>query len=190
MDEAGNKVEVNLKSKFLHDPMRIMERYVGRSMKTTNSAGSSRAKEEAEKTPIKPYESIIKSTFKDDRKRKRSPSAHSESSSKRHKKSKKKKHKKEKKSRKSRSKSPSDSSDDEQRRIFQKQRVEKLRVERLAREKVEREKADKLLAKLRGDTGSAVVEESVSRAPSQQPRLGKQKYNSQFNPEIARQNFD
>lgn len=184
LDEEGKKIEVSLKSKLLHDPLKVMERYVGRSIK---SLPSSSKLEQAQ--VIKQYEPIIGSTFIDHRKRKRSESpSKSETSSKRHKKSKKKKHKKDKK-RSKRSPSLSASSDDEEKRILQKQKLEKLRAERLQREKVERAKADKLLAKLRGDPDPDEKPKPAKEA-SQQPRHVKQKYNSQFNPEIARQNYD
>lgn len=176
-DETGKKVEVNLKSKLLHDPLKVIEKYVGRSLKSVPSSSRASAK------PIEKYESIIESTFKNHKKRR---SLSSEKSSKRLKKSKKKKHKKEKK------KSPtpsSESSDDEQQRILQKQKLEKLRTERLQREKIERAKAENLLAKLRGDPDPD-EKQKVTKEASQQPRPIKQKYNSQFNPDIARQNFD
>lgn len=187
-DEAGNKLEVNLKSKLLHDPMKVIERYVGKSLKSAQAC--------TKVEPVKKYESIISSSLKDHRKRKRSlsPSA-SEKSSKRVKKSKKKKHKKDKKRKSSRQKSlspSSESSEDEVRRILQKQKLEKLRAERLQREKVERARADKLLAKLRGDPDPDEKKKELkeSSLQHQQRPPVKQKYNSQFNPEIARQNYD
>jgi hypothetical protein len=59
----------------------------------------------------------------------------------------------------------------------------------LQREKIEKAKADKLLAKLRGEPDPDEKQKEVKEA-SQQQRPVKQKYNSQFNPEIARQNYD
>lgn len=181
-DESGKKVEVNLKSKLLYDPMKVIERYVGRSLKSLPSSSK------AEVPPLKKYEPIINSSFKKHKKRRRSLSSSSEKPSKRHKKSKKKKHKKEKR----RSKPPPSSdetSEDEEQRILQKQKLEKLRAERIQREKVERARADSLLAKLRGDPEPEEKPKTTTEA-SQQPRPVKQKYNSQFNPDIARQNYD
>lgn len=180
-DESGNKVEVSLKSKLLLDPIRVIERYIGRSIKTAPSTSKTESRQ------LK-YDPIIDTNFKESRKRQRSRSPSGSSS----KKSKKKKHKKDKKKCKkskhhSRSQS-SESSDDEERRILQKQKLEKLRAERLQREKVERARADQLLAKLRGDSDPTEKPKEV-KLPNQPPPV-KQKYNSQFNPEIARQNFD
>lgn len=58
--------------------------------------------------------------------------------------------------------------------------MENLRAERLRREKEERAKAEKLLAKLKGEN---VDEPSAVSVP---PPDGKQGYNSQFNPHLAR----
>lgn len=183
-DESGKKVEVNLKTKLLHDPMRVIERYVGRSLKSASS--TLKAEPPVEQKHIKKYEPIIDSTFKAHRKRKRSESqTTSEGASKKLKKS-----KKSKKKHKRRSKKHQSSSDDEEKRILQKQKLEKLRAERIQREKVERAKAEKVLAKLRGDPDPDLKPAIVTKEASQQPRPVKQKYNSQFNPEIARQNFD
>lgn len=168
IDDDGNKVEVNLKAKLLIDPMSVMQKYLGyeKSVK----------KEEVkvESTTVVPkYESVIANMTK-------------EKHSKKSKKKKSKKHKKDKKrksgsSRKRRRETSSESSDDEIKQNLKRQKLEQLRVERLKREQIERDKAEKLLAKLRGEP--EVVEEKP-----QDIRPIKQKYNSQFNPEIARQN--
>ena len=193
LDEEGRKVEVNLKAKLRHDPMRMIERYVGSSIRSLPSNAHEKVKEKIKEiAALKPYEPLITDSLLRPQKRSRTSSAtRSESSSKRQKKSKKKKHKKEKKSKKSRQRSPpsQSSSDDEERRKLQQQKLAVLRAERLAREKVEKAKADKLLASLKGDPQPEATPKPT-KEPSQQPRPVKQKYNSQFNPEIARQNFD
>ncbi|XP_008557285.1 leukocyte receptor cluster member 1 homolog [Microplitis demolitor] len=64
--------------------------------------------------------------------------------------------------------------------------IEKLRAERLMRERAEKLRTEALLAKVRGDPVPVIkVEEEVI----QKTNKIKQKYNSQFCPEIARQNL-
>ncbi|CAK9802093.1 Leukocyte receptor cluster member 1 [Anthophora quadrimaculata] len=89
------------------------------------------------------------------------------------------KHKKSKKHRKEKHK-------DKERQSMEKPNVdiEKLRAERLLREQSEKLRAEALLAKLRGDPVPIVAPETPAK-----PAI-KQKYNSQFFPEIARQNAE
>merc|ERR1719312_1189149 len=91
----------------------------------------------------------------------------------------KRKSKKEKK-RKSRKRSSSSSSgSDDVKKSEARSNLEKMRRERLERERKEREKADRLV----------YGEPEVESKEEQSDRKGKsQKYNSQFNPEFARQN--
>ena len=79
--------------------------------------------------------------------------------------------------------SSGDSSADEEaeaRRI----RLERLRAERLQRERHERRRADQLLSGLRGQPPPT----STARPGPAEPRL-KQRYNAQFNPYLAKQNY-
>jgi len=108
---------------------------------------------------------------------------------------KKKKHKKKSKKHKSRKVSESSSDEEEEKK---RRKLQSLRQERLERERMEKSKAQAVLAKLRGET---VPEEKsnqfepikdksrTSNSYSSVSRV-KQKYNSQFNPELARQNYD
>jgi hypothetical protein len=147
--------------------MRLMEKFTGRTYqnepKKSETSSTPLESETKPKDPLK-YDPIIDSSFK------------------RKKKSSKKKSKKRK--RKSSSSSSSSSSDEEERRKLQKQKLEKLREERLQREKIERRKADELLAKLKGETEKP----ETPKIPT--TNHVKQKYNSQFNPWLARQNYD
>lgn len=108
-------------------------------------------------------------------------------------KKKKSKRSKSKKSKRHESDSGSSGPDSEEERKVK--NLEKLRAERLTREREERRKADKLLANLRGETlpepsaSAAASTDPMSRISAREPVV-KQKYNSQFNPHLARQNYD
>ncbi|KAL7016755.1 hypothetical protein ACKWTF_010120 [Chironomus riparius] len=181
-NEDGSKIEVSLQSKIRQDPLTLIHKYMG----TSSSFKSTVIEPEKKQPEVKKYESLLTESLKNYRlkKKKRKYSTSSTSSKdtsptkKRSKKSKKKKSKR--KHRKS-SFDSSDSSDEELKRLKQ-QKLEALRMERLNRERIEREKAENLLRKLRGET----------EPKQQQPEVKsyKQRYNSQFNPEIARQNQD
>lgn len=108
------------------------------------------------------------------RKRSRSPSKSHKS-----RKQKKSKHRKKSKRKSSSSESSSSDSDsDREVKVKQKANLEKLRQERLARERTEKERTHKLLY------GEPVKEEKpVEKVPEKV-----QKYNSQFNPDVAKQN--
>lgn len=65
--------------------------------------------------------------------------------------------------------------------------LEKLRQDRLKREQEEKNRADALIARI---TGKPTVDNSKSTTTPSSTRVIKQKYNSQFNPELAKQNYE
>lgn len=92
-----------------------------------------------------------------------------------------KKSKKHKKERKRKSKKSKKKEYDEERFENKKAKLEKLRKERLKREAIEKGRQDKLLTK-----EDKIPQPTVQQAPQQ----FSQKYNSQFNPHIAKQNIN
>ena len=96
-----------------------------------------------------------------------------------------KKGKKKKKRKRSTSSSETSSSDEEaERKRTQKFNLERLRRERLERERRERERANRLLNPEPEKTPAEEEKEEEERGGGRR----KQKYHSQFNPEIAKQN--
>lgn len=161
LTDTEKDVEVQTKKKVLYDPMVDIKRYLD---------------------VMNPKHSEIHSVKTESVKRKRhsSDGSHSDQEShsirkKRKKEKKDKKHKKEKynhlvKEKKVRSKCSVD--------------IEKLRAERMLREQSEKLKTEALLAKIRGEPVPVIVPETPEK-----PAI-KQRYNSQFFPEIARQNVE
>ncbi|XP_066250731.1 leukocyte receptor cluster member 1 [Euwallacea similis] len=88
---------------------------------------------------------------------------------------------KKKKQKKSEKKSESEDDDDERMRQAEKKRqLQVLRAERLQRERQEQLKTEQLLAKISGTASESKKDLTASN---------NRKYNSQFNPELAKQNY-
>ncbi len=170
-EEINHKSE---KAKSMFDPLRVIRHYIGKpeiSQPTKKSISNQKSGQLA----IEPGPS--KSKKKEKKKRKSSKrsrhSSDSEDSSRRPK----------KRSRKdSTSSSTSSSSEDEK-----KKRLQILRAKRLEREKAERARTNKLLATVHGLPPPREEKESDDdKVVKVQPKV--QKYHSQYNPEVAKQN--
>uniref|UniRef100_A0A1B6GTE6 CBF1-interacting co-repressor CIR N-terminal domain-containing protein n=1 Tax=Cuerna arida TaxID=1464854 RepID=A0A1B6GTE6_9HEMI len=172
--EEVKEKEVNIKSKQLVDPLNSIRRYLGMN---------SISKSSEMKNPLPAQTKSETNEFKKN-KRKRKESSDSESSKRdkrKRKKSKKHKHSRlrEKPFLKNTRRSTSESSTSNKPEV--KADLDELRAKRLQREKAEKLRAKQVLAKLRGET----LPEEKPVVPTVQ-----QKYSSQFNPHLAKQNFE
>uniref|UniRef100_A0A1B6M703 CBF1-interacting co-repressor CIR N-terminal domain-containing protein n=1 Tax=Graphocephala atropunctata TaxID=36148 RepID=A0A1B6M703_9HEMI len=169
--EEVKEKEVNVKSKLLVDPLNSIRRYLGMESTSKNNEAKQNL----------PAQTKNKMNYK----RKRDESSDSEESKRsKHKRKKAKKHKcshsKDKSfSKKKRRRTKSESSINNQPEV--KADLDELRAKRLQRERAEKLRAEKVLAKLRGET----LPEDKPVVPTVQ-----QKYSSQFNPHLAKQNFE
>lgn len=199
---VGKDVEVALKNKLFNDPLNVMRKYLG----TTTTVAPKRVQNESVAkidivSPIKTSIELTTSTTvspphdrKHKKKKKKRDDEEHEGRRKRH-------HKKSKKIGKEK-KRKKERSDDVA--VAKRAKLVQLRAERLRREQAEKNRADLLLAKIHGTTNetAAVVtggggggssrhqdrSTPFSAPPPQAPI--KQKYNSQFNPTIAKQNYE
>ncbi|CAG9770579.1 unnamed protein product [Ceutorhynchus assimilis] len=156
------KGEVNLKTKHREDPLNLIKKLAEQDKKI---------REKFKPDKYKEYKSILaKSKAK---KRGRSSSEDEE----------RRKRRKKHKSKKSHRVEMISVSEDEEEKLLKAEKQKKLyalRAERLKRETEEKRKSDQLLAKIQGEG------ETSSKTNRE---VGKQKYNSQFNPELAKQNY-
>nr|CAD7256009.1 unnamed protein product [Timema shepardi] len=183
----SDNAEVGSKSKASADPLNIFKKFL--------PAQELKTKPKVKPTSLNPIQKNLKrrhdeeGRLLDKNKRVKTRNKHKNHSSKQSHKN----HSKKREKRKCRSSSSSCSSDSSDQssssdKVFvEKPKVdlEHLRAERLRREREEQKRTEALLAKIRGEPPP----ESKEAKPNQVP-IVVQKYNSQFNPGLARQNFN
>ncbi|XP_046833183.1 leukocyte receptor cluster member 1 homolog [Vespa crabro] len=162
LTDKDKDIEVEMKKKVLHDPIQDMKKYL--------SIMGSVCSEKHVKTEIT---SVKRRHYDLD-----------DSDNEMEKRSSGKKNKKHKKKYKKQKREKNDTSDESSEKSKITTNIEKLRAERLLREQKEKLRAEVLVAKLRGDPLPISLSEEIPK-----PSV-KQKYNSQFFPEIARQNAE
>lgn len=156
------EIEIQTAKKSYDDPVKNIRRYL------TLMGSSSTTSLEAKSKSLKVEKGV---------KRKRDSSEEKSRSPNKRKKDK-------KKSKKHKSSKRETSSESNLRNDEKKHDIEKLRAARLQREQSEKLRTETLLAKMRGETLPLPVQNELPKSTI------KQKYNSQFCPEIARQNVE
>lgn len=169
LEPQDKKEEVNLKSKSLEDPLVVIQKLLDNKNKHDKkpiaNVKTLDGKKKAEKL-LADKELAQKSLTKLCSKIKKCK--------KKHKKKKSKKYKKEKRKYES-----SDDSEDTE-KLEKEARLKLLREERLSREREERKRAEAVMTKLKEK------QLGITKPPEAQPT--QQRYHSQFNPELAKQN--
>lgn len=194
-DDSGQRVEVGFKAKSYNDPLNVMKRYMGsRAPKKEVAVVAPSTVVSSSSAYISPLVHISdlkapSSSTSSSRKKK-----HRHKEKKNSKKSKKSKEEKGESRKRRRSPSSSSSSSDEQTKRQKIDKLNHLRAERLKREQAERKRSDELIAKVTGIPLKPKKDPIPDPNQSDPNRSGrppiKQKYNSQFNPELAKQNYE
>lgn len=178
-DTKTKSIEVGLKTKFHHDPLNVMKKHLGTGVKSTKDL----IKKAADLVTVVTHSQIR--SGQDERSRDKE---HSHKDKKHHKKAKKHKSHKLKKDKKRMddSKTLRKSSKDQEKQAI----LTKLRAERLDREQKEKDRAKALLDQIEQKTNPKKIPITEAQQTSAPKIHCKQKYNSQFNPYLAKQNYD
>lgn len=176
-DTEEQPVEVGLKVKHLHDPML---RFLKKPFAPKTSSTSAAIAMSVVADPVSPSKSAntVRSPNEKERKRKS-------------KKKKKKHHHKDRRKRKHSSSNSDDSDTDAEIKRHKLDNLRKLREKRLQREKAENDRVKEFLLEKFPALAPPPPKREKSATPFERPvPFVKQKYNSQFNPVLAKQNYN
>lgn len=191
-DNDDQKVEVGSKVKQYNDPLNIMKKNIAFMEKRNDTKKvdlSSKTRVDNITVPrLSHYEPIVQTPNTRKRRQEEDDDKFEKNLRKKLKKSKKSKRKKSKK-RKYQSSSEEEDNDIEREKL-KKEKLNLLRQERIKRETEEKLRSELLLSRLRGDSPpKKIIDTNADKDKEQRPTI-KQKYNSQFNPELAKQNYE